>query len=151
MQALVLNAGAAKIRLAQRFGARLAPPGATVWRRQWEFFDNVLDKSLPQGSGLAKPLMLAFIALLASGALTRKQAPPSPPGASPASGPDAGGLLGGLGGLLEKLQQGGHGGSQKPGWIAVKINRFSPAHSDRRLVRPLLRPCLKRQVCPNRK
>jgi hypothetical protein len=24
--------------------------------------DNVLDKSLPQGSGLAKPLMLAFIA-----------------------------------------------------------------------------------------
>ena len=31
------------------------------------FLDNVLDKSLPQGSGLAKPLMLAFIALLASG------------------------------------------------------------------------------------
>jgi hypothetical protein len=39
--------------------------------------DNVLDKSLPQGSGLAKPLMLAFIALLASGVLTRKQAPTS--------------------------------------------------------------------------
>ena len=65
MQALVLNAGAAKIRLAQRFGAGLAAPGVTVWRRQWNL-DNVLDKSLPQGSGLAKPLMLAFIALLAS-------------------------------------------------------------------------------------
>ena len=58
------------------------------------FLDNVLDKSLPQGSGLAKPLMLAFIALLASGALTRKQAPAPAAGASPASGPDAGGLLG---------------------------------------------------------
>ena len=115
------------------------------------FLDNVLDKSLPQGSGLAKPLMLAFIALLASGALTRKEAPPPAAGASPASGPDAGGLLGGLGGLLEKLQQGGHGEVAKPGWTAAKINQFSLAHSDRRLVRPLLRLCLKRQACPNRK
>ena len=48
--------------------------------------DNVLDKSLPQGSGLAKPLMLAFIALLASGVLTRKQAPTSAPSTNPASG-----------------------------------------------------------------
>jgi uncharacterized protein YidB (DUF937 family) len=80
------------------------------------FLDNVLDKSLPQGSGLAKPLMLAFIALLASGALTRKQAPPPAAGASPASDPDAGGLLGGLGGLLEKLQQGGHGEVAKT-WV----------------------------------
>jgi hypothetical protein len=39
------------------------------------FFDSVANKSVPEGSGLAKPLMLAFIALLASGALTRKQAP----------------------------------------------------------------------------
>jgi hypothetical protein len=40
------------------------------------FFDSVANKSVPEGSGLAKPLMLAFIALLASGALTRKQAQP---------------------------------------------------------------------------
>ena len=73
------------------------------------FLDDVLNKSLPQGSGLAKPLMLAFIALLASSALTRKQSPASAPSASPTSGADAGGLLGGLGGLLEKLQQGNLG------------------------------------------
>ena len=39
------------------------------------FLDDVLNKAVPQGSGIAKPLMLAFVALLASGALTRKQAP----------------------------------------------------------------------------
>ena len=115
------------------------------------FLDNVLDKSLPQGSGLAKPLMLAFIALLASGALTRKQAPPRQLRASPASGPDAGGLLGGLGGLLEKLQQGGHGEVAKT-WVDSGQNQpIRLAGSDRRLVRPLLRLCLKRQACPNRK
>ena len=72
------------------------------------FLDNVLNKSIPQGSSLAKPLMLAFTALLASGALGRKQEPASAPTTSPASA-NAGGLLGGLGGLLEKLQQSGHG------------------------------------------
>ena len=41
--------------------------------------------------------MLAFGALLASGALTRKQAPTSAPGTSPAADPQAGGLLGGSG------------------------------------------------------
>ena len=56
------------------------------------FLDNVVNKSVPQGSNLAKPLMLAFGALLASGALTRKQAPTSAPGTSPAADPQAGGL-----------------------------------------------------------
>jgi len=73
------------------------------------FLDDVLNKSLPQGSGLAKPLMLAFVALLASGALTRKQAPASAPTLPPTTGADTGGLLGGLSGLLEKLQQGNLG------------------------------------------
>ena len=36
------------------------------------FFDNVADKAVPQGSSLAKPLMLAFTALLASGVLRRE-------------------------------------------------------------------------------
>jgi len=73
------------------------------------FLDNAVNKSVPQGSSLAKPLLLAFGALLASGALTRKQAPTPAPGTSPAADPQAGGLLGGLGGLLEKFQQSGHG------------------------------------------
>ena len=47
------------------------------------FLDDVVNKSVPQGSGLAKPLMLAFVALLASGVLTRKAAAPSAPGTSP--------------------------------------------------------------------
>ena len=31
------------------------------------FLDNVVNKSVPQGSSVAKPLMMAFGALLASG------------------------------------------------------------------------------------
>jgi len=85
--------------------------------------DDVLGSSLPKGS-LAKPLMIALAALLASGALTRgisgsgsstSNAPAGPSGPS-SSGAQAGsadsgdgGLLSGLGGLLSKLQQGGHG------------------------------------------
>ena len=88
------------------------------------FFDSVANKSVPEGSGLAKPLMLAFIALLASGALTRKQAPAPAPaqGASPAPGTEAGGLLGGLGGLLEKFQQSGHGDVAKS-WVGSGQNQ----------------------------
>ena len=44
------------------------------------FLDDVLNKAVPQGSGIAKPLMLAFVALQASGALTRKQAAGREPG-----------------------------------------------------------------------
>jgi uncharacterized protein YidB (DUF937 family) len=82
------------------------------------FLDNVVNKSVPQGSSVAKPLMLAFGALLASGALTRKQAPTSAPSTSPA----AGGLLGGLGGLLEKFQQSGQGDVAKS-WVASGPNQ----------------------------
>ena len=88
------------------------------------FLDNVINKSVPQekGSGIAKPLMLAFGALLASGALTRKQAPASAPGANPAADPQPGGLLGGLGGLLDKLQQSGSGDVAKS-WIGSGPNQ----------------------------
>jgi uncharacterized protein YidB (DUF937 family) len=85
--------------------------------------DDVLGSSLPKGSGLAKPLMIAFAALLASGALTRqgsgssaRSAPPTSPGGPSASGAPAGdvesgagGLLSGLGGLLSRFQQNGQG------------------------------------------
>jgi uncharacterized protein YidB (DUF937 family) len=86
------------------------------------FLDNVVNKSVPQGSSIAKPLMLAFGALLASGALTRKQAPTSAPGTSAAADPQAGGLLGGLGGLLEKFQQSGQGDVAKS-WVATWPNQ----------------------------
>jgi|SRR5262249_33208708 len=86
------------------------------------FFDNVADKAVPQGSGLMKPLVLAFIALMASGALSRKQEPASTPSTSPTSNPNAGGLLGGLGGLLEKLQQSGHGEVSKS-WVGSGQNQ----------------------------
>ena len=93
-----------------------------------------MNKSVPQGSSLAKPLLLAFGALLASGALTRKQAPTTPaptsaPGANPAAAdPQASGLLGGLGGLLEKFQQSGHGDVAKS-WVGSGQNQpISPGH-----------------------
>ena len=86
------------------------------------FLDNVVNKSVPQGSSVAKPLMMAFGALLASGALTRKQAPTSAPSTSPAADPQAGGLLGGLGGLLEKFQQSGHGDVAKS-WVGSGPNQ----------------------------
>ncbi len=87
------------------------------------FLDNVVNKSVPQGSGVAKPLMLAFSALLASGALTqKKQAPTSAPGTSPAADPQAGGLLAGLGGLLGKLAQGGQGDVAKS-WVGSGPNQ----------------------------
>ncbi len=86
------------------------------------FLDDVVNKSVPQGSSLAKPLMLAFVALLASGALTRKQAATQAPGASPASGADAGGLLGGLGGLLGKFHDSGLGDVAKS-WVGSGQNQ----------------------------
>ena len=86
------------------------------------FLDNVANKAVPEGSGLAKPLILAFTALLASGVLGRKQEPTPAPGTSPASHPDAGGLLGGLGGLLEKFQQSGHGDVAKS-WVGSGQNQ----------------------------
>jgi uncharacterized protein YidB (DUF937 family) len=86
--------------------------------------DDVLGSSLPKGSGLAKPLMIAFATLLASGALTRGASGSGPsPGSAPVGpgGPSAsavpagdaesgtGGLLSGLGGLLSRFQQNGQG------------------------------------------
>jgi len=109
------------------------------------FLDNVADKAVPQGSSLNKPLVLAFISLLASGALSRKQEPAPTPSTSPTSQAHAGGLLGGLGGLLEKLQESGHGEVTKS-WIGSGQNQpISPAHSVRLSVRRLLRLCPKRR------
>jgi uncharacterized protein YidB (DUF937 family) len=82
-----------------------------------------LDDAVPQGS-VAKPLMIALGALLASGALfkhTNSGAQPSSPTTTPASdqGSD---LAGGLGGLLNQFQQSGLGDVMKS-WIGTGPNQ----------------------------
>jgi uncharacterized protein YidB (DUF937 family) len=68
-------------------------------------------RSSAPGGNIGKPLMLALLALLASGALFRGggSGHPASTGSQPSSDEGGGGLLGGLGGLLEKLQKGGLG------------------------------------------
>src|SRR5215471_4473855 len=82
-----------------------------------------LDDAVPQGS-VAKPLMIALGALLASGALfkqTSSGAQPSSPTTTPASdqGDD---LAGGLGGLFNQFQQSGLGDVMKS-WIGTGPNQ----------------------------
>jgi len=86
------------------------------------YVDNAIDKAAPKGSSIAKPLMKVFIAALASGALKRKQAPAAAPQPSPATDQNADGLLAGMSGLLEKLQQGGHGEAAKS-WVGNGQNK----------------------------
>jgi uncharacterized protein YidB (DUF937 family) len=108
--------------------------------------EDVLGSALPKGS-LAKPLMIAVAALLASGVLTRgfgsgssstSSAPAGPGGQSPQgaqadtgaqaqaggadSGDGGGGLLSGLGGLISKLQQGGLGDVANS-WVSTGQNQ----------------------------
>jgi uncharacterized protein YidB (DUF937 family) len=71
--------------------------------------EDVIGSAVPNGN-LAKPLAIAAVALLASGALTRGSAPASSTTAptNPPDGPDTG-MLGGLGGLLGQFQKNGLG------------------------------------------
>jgi uncharacterized protein YidB (DUF937 family) len=68
-------------------------------------------RSAAPGGNIGRPLMLALLALLASGALFRgggsAQSTDADAQETPTQG--AGGVLSGLGGLLAKLQQGGLG------------------------------------------
>jgi uncharacterized protein YidB (DUF937 family) len=68
-------------------------------------FDDIIRSAVP-GGNVGKPLMLALLALLASGALFRGGGS-APAAGQPAPDEGTGGLLGGLGGLLDKLQKGG--------------------------------------------
>jgi uncharacterized protein YidB (DUF937 family) len=70
--------------------------------------DDVLGSSVPKGN-LAKPLLIALGALLASGALHKGALASSTGGPATPPGGTEGGLLGGLGGLLQRFQQNGHG------------------------------------------
>jgi uncharacterized protein YidB (DUF937 family) len=91
--------------------------------------DNVVRSAVP-GGNIAKPLMLALGALLASGVLFRQSAgQTASAGSQPTSSDEgAGGLLGGLGGLLNKLQQGGIGNAANS-WVGSGQNQpVSPGH-----------------------
>ena len=90
--------------------------------------DNVVRSAVP-GGNIAKPLMLALGALLASGVLFRQSAGQTASADSqPTSDEGAGGVLGGLGGLLNKLQQGGIGNAANS-WVGSGQNQpVSPGH-----------------------
>jgi uncharacterized protein YidB (DUF937 family) len=78
--------------------------------------DDLLGKALPKGN-ISKPLILALLALLASGALTRKQAgdAPTPPAPSPAPTPQTDAGSNPLGDLLGGLLGGGGRPGGAPG------------------------------------
>jgi uncharacterized protein YidB (DUF937 family) len=88
--------------------------------------EDMIRSSAP-GGNIGKPLMLALLGLLASGALFGKgdAGPPAKPASQPSSDEGAGGLLGGLGGLLDKLQKGGLG-SAANSWVGSGQNQPVP-------------------------
>jgi uncharacterized protein YidB (DUF937 family) len=84
---------------------------------------NDLIRSSAPGGSIAKPLMLALGALLASGVLFGGKGQTASAGAQPTPDMgDAGGVLGGLGGLLNKLQQGGLGNAANS-WVGSGQNQ----------------------------
>jgi uncharacterized protein YidB (DUF937 family) len=85
--------------------------------------EDMIRSSAP-GGNIGKPLMLALLALLASGTLFGKgdAGPTAKPPSQPASAEGAGGLLGGLGGLLDKLQKGGLGNAANS-WVGSSQNQ----------------------------
>jgi uncharacterized protein YidB (DUF937 family) len=86
-------------------------------------------RSAVPGGNIGKPLMLALLALLASGVLFRTSGTGAGTGTGtqPTSDEGPGGLLGGLGGLLDKLQKGGLG-SVANSWVGNGQNQpVSPA------------------------
>src|SRR3974390_1773056 len=85
--------------------------------------EDMLRSSAP-GGNIGKPLMLALLALLASGALFGRggETRPASTPAQPKADEGAGGLLGGLGGLLDKLQKGGLGDAANS-WVGTGQNK----------------------------
>jgi uncharacterized protein YidB (DUF937 family) len=95
--------------------------------------EDMIRSSAP-GGNIGKPLLIALLALLASGALFRggRAGPTASTSSPPTSDEGAGGLLGGLGGLLDKLQKGGLGNVANS-WVSsgqdqpVSHNQLGPA------------------------
>jgi len=93
--------------------------------------DDMLGSAVPQG-GITKPLMLALLALLASGVLFQggddRQPAPTQPGGPRAPKDEGGGLLDGLGGLLDRFRQSGQG-KAADSWVGNGPNEpVSPGH-----------------------
>ena len=94
--------------------------------------EDVIHSAVPGGIG--KPLLLALLALLASGVLFGRGSKegPATKGSQAAPDEEAGGLLGGLGGLVDKLQKGGLGNVINS-WVGpgqnqpVSPNQLGPA------------------------
>ena len=119
-------------------------------------FDNIsgpTGTAVP-GGNVAKPLMIALLALLASRYMSggAKDAPASAsPNIGANSEPDASpsDILGGLGGLLKQFQQNGFGEAINS-WIGTGQNKVIPANQISDALGPNiidalgLRDCLKR-------
>jgi len=94
--------------------------------------EDAIRSAVP--GGIAKPLMVALLALLASGVLFGRGSKEGSATKAAQAAPDegAGGLLGGLGGLVDKLQKGGLGGLVNS-WVGpgqnqpVSPNQLGPA------------------------
>jgi uncharacterized protein YidB (DUF937 family) len=89
------------------------------------FLDDVLGSAVPEGK-VGKPLMLALLALLASGALFRgggKEPPPvdADPRRMPADDGGGGGLLDSLGGILDRFRDVGQG-KAADSWVRTGPN-----------------------------
>ena len=114
--------------------------------------EDMLRSSAP-GGNIGKPLMLALLALLASGALFggggsgKPASAPAQPGTQPGSD-DGGGLLGGLGGLLDKLQKGGLG-EVANSWVGPGQNKpVSPGQLGPALGNDLIKTLSQRSGIP---
>src|SRR5690348_1716914 len=85
--------------------------------------EDIIRSAAP-GGNVGNPLMLALLALLASGALHRQSGTAQPTSTNAQQTPDqgAGGLLAGLGGLLNRLHQGGLGDIASS-WVGAGQNQ----------------------------
>lgn len=85
--------------------------------------DDLLGNAVPGGK-VSKPLMLALLGLLTSGALFGRgdgEATPAKPGGARPPADEGGSLLDGLGGLLNRFRQAGQG-KAADSWVGTGSN-----------------------------
>jgi uncharacterized protein YidB (DUF937 family) len=92
--------------------------------------DNLFNQAVPDGN-IAKPAMIALGALLVGKMLSSGQSQSAQPAADPqadaTAAPTGGDLLSGLGGILQRLQDAGHGDTVNS-WVGSGQN--APIHPD---------------------